>query len=155
MKNLILTACALIAFSVSGQEVLSSAGDYIENENYSLSYTLGELAIETFSDNFILTQGFQQTRLTETSIPELKAMEVGVFPNPTSGSLNMQTSNPEGLNTALLYDMQGRVLKTFDLNGFSNATISLDWLPSGTYIIKIQSSNTSNPSSYSALVQKL
>lgn len=43
-------------------EVVSASGDYFEAVNGSLSWTLGEVATETFeSGNTILTQGFQQT----------------------------------------------------------------------------------------------
>lgn len=54
-----------IPFLISAQsvspEVISSAGDYYENVNGSLSWTLGEIATETYTaGNIILTQGFQQ-----------------------------------------------------------------------------------------------
>jgi hypothetical protein len=50
----------MLAQSVSPQ-VVSSAGDYYEGTNASLSWTLGEIATETFATgNVILTQGFQQ-----------------------------------------------------------------------------------------------
>lgn len=50
----------ILAQSVSPQ-VVSSAGDYYDNGNISLSWTLGEIATETFSNgNIMLTQGFQQ-----------------------------------------------------------------------------------------------
>ena len=50
----------IFAQSVS-PEVVASAGDYYENANVSLSWTLGEIATETYSTgNIILTQGFQQ-----------------------------------------------------------------------------------------------
>lgn len=43
------------------RDVLSSAGDYFEGPNNSISWTLGEIATETITDgNFIITQGFQQ-----------------------------------------------------------------------------------------------
>jgi hypothetical protein len=56
---------ALIPAFISAQsvspQVVSSAGDYFEGTNASLSWTLGEIATETFnSENVILTQGFQQ-----------------------------------------------------------------------------------------------
>lgn len=50
----------LYAQSVS-PEVVSSAGDYYEGANVSISWTLGEIATETYSSgDIILTQGFQQ-----------------------------------------------------------------------------------------------
>ena len=51
---------AITAQSVS-PEVVASAGDYFEGINASLSWTLGEIATETYSNGgIILTQGFQQ-----------------------------------------------------------------------------------------------
>lgn len=66
MKNIkilfvaVLLPAILMAQSVS-PEVVSSAGDYYEGANGSLSWTLGEIATETYSNGTnILTQGFQQ-----------------------------------------------------------------------------------------------
>jgi len=65
MKNInlflaLLLPAFLIAQSVS-PEVISSAGDYYEGANASLSWTLGEIATETYDNGTnILTQGFQQ-----------------------------------------------------------------------------------------------
>jgi hypothetical protein len=52
---------ALIAFKGKTQQVISASGGHFENENISMSWTVGEPVIETFADaDFILTQGFQQ-----------------------------------------------------------------------------------------------
>ncbi|MCD4697881.1 MAG: hypothetical protein K8S16_16775 [Bacteroidales bacterium] len=57
---LFLIPLFVVSQSVS-PEVVSSAGDYFEGANASLSWTLGEIATETYtSGNIILTQGFQQ-----------------------------------------------------------------------------------------------
>lgn len=58
---LIVTLFAGAFAQVSAQQVVASAGGYYEGENISLSWTVGEPVIETFSGtNVILTQGFQQ-----------------------------------------------------------------------------------------------
>lgn len=66
MKKIFQTTLILLiplflgAQSVS-PEVISSAGDYFEGANASLSWTLGEIATETFSNGSVtLNQGFQQ-----------------------------------------------------------------------------------------------
>jgi hypothetical protein len=61
----ILTPLCSCFLFLSGQtlspDVISSAGNYFETPNASLSWTLGETAAETFTNgNIILTQGFQQ-----------------------------------------------------------------------------------------------
>jgi len=65
MKNILLTilAVAFVAclFQAKAQQVIATSGGYYENDNLSLSWTLGEPVIETFnSGGLILTQGFQQ-----------------------------------------------------------------------------------------------
>lgn len=66
MKKIIISlTIILIPFFIAAQsvspEVISSSGDYYEGVNASLSWTLGEIATETFTaGNVILTQGFQQ-----------------------------------------------------------------------------------------------
>ena len=43
------------------RDVIAGSGDYFEGANSSLSWTLGEIATETYTaGNIILTQGFQQ-----------------------------------------------------------------------------------------------
>jgi hypothetical protein len=75
-----------------GQEVITSAGDFHSAGGYSVSWTIGEPVIETFtSGSTVLTQGFQQPILISVSIyenPELN-FEINVFPNPTSDFLNV------------------------------------------------------------------
>ncbi|MBC8488731.1 MAG: hypothetical protein H8D45_22130 [Bacteroidetes bacterium] len=64
-KFSIIMIGGLLSFAVAAQslspEVIASSGDYYENANASLSWTLGEIATETYSNaSNILTQGFQQ-----------------------------------------------------------------------------------------------
>ena len=64
-KILFCLVIFFIPFVISAQsvspEVISSSGDYFEGVNGSLSWTLGEIATETYTaGNIILTQGFQQ-----------------------------------------------------------------------------------------------
>ncbi len=52
---------ALVALNGKSQQVISTSGGYFENENISMSWTVGEPVIETFTTgNITLTQGFQQ-----------------------------------------------------------------------------------------------
>jgi len=65
MKNFLLAILAVAFtacfFNAKAQQVIASSGGYFESENLSLSWTLGEPVIETFSNgDLILTQGFQQ-----------------------------------------------------------------------------------------------
>lgn len=51
----------MLTVNVNAQQVIASAGGYFENDNISLSWTVGEPVTETFAGvDLILTQGFQQ-----------------------------------------------------------------------------------------------
>jgi len=51
----------MLSANVRTQEVVASAGGYFENDDISMSWTVGETVIQTFSGtDIILTQGFQQ-----------------------------------------------------------------------------------------------
>jgi hypothetical protein len=65
MKIIIIVICIILTANLNAQSlspvVLASSGGYFESGTVSLSWTLGEMATETFSgSNIILTQGFQQ-----------------------------------------------------------------------------------------------
>lgn len=65
MKNtialLLASAFLIIATALNAQQVVSSGGGQFEGSQLSLSWTIGEPVIETFTgNNLILTQGFQQ-----------------------------------------------------------------------------------------------
>lgn len=58
---LILLFPVIITAQSLTPQVISSAGDFYQGSNVSLSWTLGEIATETYDNgNIVLTQGFQQ-----------------------------------------------------------------------------------------------
>lgn len=100
MKTLSTTFFSfLILLFVQGQtispEVIASAGDYFENGNGSLSWTLGELATETYSNgNITLTQGFQQSYMINLSGIDLDLLVYLEGPYSTSSSnMNIDLNN--------------------------------------------------------------
>ena len=71
-------------------------------------------------------------------IEESKGMEHSIFPNPFSGSLNIDT---EGLNTFVLMDALGRVIRTVEFE--NHLQIETSELASGVYIYRIDGENGS------------
>ncbi len=111
--NLIFILISVFFFNINAQEVISSSGDYFVNSNGSISWTMGETITETFTDGTnILTQGFQQSRLSASSVFELEDMgiTVKISPNPTQDIINLYIDNIEGINYQL-YDFNGKIIK--------------------------------------------
>ncbi len=123
-------------------EVVSSAGKYFTTSEAQLSWTLGETVTATFvaGDFHVLTQGFHQTNLIITSVKELApAINLEVFPNPTSNILQVRwEALPEDLILELL-DLQGRPLQRASLVSQSTSNqLDLSSYPAGTYLLRIR-----------------
>lgn len=127
-------------FMAGGQEVITSAGDFHSTGSHSLSWTIGEPVIETFSaGSSVLTQGFQQPILISVSIyenPELN-FDISAFPNPTSDYLNVVISggNYDDMIYSL-FDVTGKLLDSKEIVS-EQTEIIFSHLPLAIYYVKI------------------
>jgi hypothetical protein len=69
----------------------------------------------------------------------LNDFEMTVFPNPTAGYVQINSKNR--INEIRIYDLVGNVLREEYSDTGMNATLSLNHLPSGMYIVEIQTGN--------------
>jgi len=135
---------AAITLNANAQEAVVSSGNYHENANGSISWGLGETVIQTLvNENAIITQGFQQTRLTITSVNEMPDLTfaISAYPNPTHNFVNLKVEreNIEGIKYDV-YDLNGRtVLK--GLMQSNPAQINFSDLRPGVYIIRLSENN--------------
>jgi Secretion system C-terminal sorting domain len=159
MKRLIMTIIGFFfLFSAISQSVLpetfSTSGDHFTGTNAGLSFTIGEPIIETISNTTnILTQGFQQTNYTITSLKEFPDFgdQILVFPNPVSNTLQvcidgeLENSN---LNMELIDDT-GKILIT---DTFSKTDLSyllnMREYPRGNYFLRITNKKEGLVNSY-------
>ena len=133
-----------IFFGINAQEIISTCGDYEETISGSISWTIGEPVIETFSNETnILTQGFQQSKLTVTNITEnqFNGIEINAFPNPTNDFILVKTKTNNKTNMDIcLFDLKGNLIfKQKMINKEQN--IKMNNYNSGTYILKITENN--------------
>ncbi len=140
MKKIYLIFGILSVFllNVNAQEIISTSGDYFENTNASISWTIGESMIETYSNGTnVLTQGFQQTRLTPSIIFELEdtGISVNVAPNPTTDFIHLYIDNFKDINYQL-YDFNGKLIRQADVNSIETM-ISFSNLSYAAYFLKI------------------
>jgi len=148
MMNRIFTIFLLLATYVTfsqqvSPEVISSAGDHFENDDISLSWTLGEPIISTLSGEYILTQGFHQdlfiiTSVDETTIPDF---DIQIFPNPTPDYLNIEINHSGSTKNKIiiqLLDMKGGLIKELKkANNFNSTQINLQAFERANYFLRI------------------
>jgi hypothetical protein len=123
-------------------ELISSSGDNFATTGQQITWSLGEVAIETsIKGNLILTQGFHQCSYLVTAVDEtiLSDLEITAFPNPATDFLSVQLS---GDNLQLkdyvlnLTDIQGKqLLKVKPDNNCPRINFSA--YEAGTYFLSI------------------
>jgi hypothetical protein len=151
MKRYILVfLAAFYALSLSGQkqEVIASAGGYNSAGGISISWTLGETIIPTFSSgDLILTHGFQQQLIVTTIEDNLEELvNVTVYPNPASENLNLRFEVPvEGEIDLYLLNQQGQLVKTDVIEAATlEKQISMQEFPAGVYFLRLVKGKLSN-----------
>ncbi len=134
-------------------EVYTTSGDYFTSSNSSLSWTIGEPVIETYSSsNNILTQGFQQSKYFITSIAENvnSVFSVFVYPNPASDFINIcsESTDIKKMKVDLL-DIAG---KSIHSETFQNKLqLDLSKYTHGVYLIRVYDDNNNSVKTFKLL----
>ncbi len=131
---------AFLNFTSYSQEAVLSTGSDIEREEGSISFSIGQLVFnQQNASKHSKIQGVQQayeisiSTLTESTC---KALNLSVFPNPTSSEVTISTDDVrEGL-FAQLFDSAGRLV---DAQKMLNPQTIFQFgeLAATTYFIKI------------------
>lgn len=132
---------ALVNLKGQKLEVVSAAGDSYENSGYTISWTLGEVASETFSNGSALeiTQGFQQPSIIITAIDEVKdnGVHMVAYPNPTLNIVYIKFESDNFNDCSFsIYDMNGKILSCDKIKN-TTQIIDLTSYPSAQYVLKV------------------
>ncbi len=125
-------------------DLVSTSGNFFQNENVSISYSVGEIAINTLDANSnIITQGFQQSKLPIFDIlviePSFK-IDVSVYPNPAGEILFIKFKNETNQEFfAEIYTVLGEKLIIKELNDYLSE-INIDEFNNSLYLLKIRNS---------------
>lgn len=149
----IISLNILLIFSGYAQStsptVIASSGNYSTNSGYSLSSTMGELIVPTFSSPFyFLTQGFQQPTPKKVGVVEYSSEDfiINVYPNPAIDVIYIDINNAQNDNFVIeMYDLLGQRLNLSrfleNISGNTTCSISLEELPIAIYLLKIYSTD--------------
>lgn len=145
-KYLILVLATFFGLYVSGQSissyVVASAGQSVEAGGLNISWTLGEIAIETLeSTDLVLTQGFQQGYFEITSVgePLSNNFAIKVYPNPASEFVWVNLESDEIKGAVIeLYDLEGKLVYNNKISITEGPSqIDLTNLSSSQYILRV------------------
>jgi len=143
LVSLLISLKMLLSQQIN-QSVISSDGGYAINNQYSITYTIGELVSDFATDtslNVDLTQGFNQSFLNIVSVDNLFFdVDINVFPNPTHDFLNVEVLSSHNNLSINLFDISGKLIRENDIsqNKFS---ISFSDLAAGNYFLVFLNNN--------------
>ena len=139
MKLNLLATFFLISSYLSSQQTVTTSGGDIESDKVSLSYTIGQLKVNTIDkvDSSILELDFiqgVQYAIDVFDCRDYNNIKISVFPNPTSSIVNISMGNIEDKLSLIVYDVAGR--KIYD-HSFSEKDFSIDFssYSEGIYIL--------------------
>lgn len=148
-KLLMIFICFASLNMVCGQslkpETVASGGGFGQNGVASLSWTIGQPVFETYQNSSnILTNGFQQTKLTiSTLVENLNSdFNIKVFPNPTTNMVTVETDFNQS-HSKLYYqlcDLNGKLLAN-ELITQEKQQIKVEHYKSDYFILNIYTEN--------------
>lgn len=145
-KKSFLTALTLVltlsSFSQQ-KEIVSSGGALFQNPTGTLTWTVGEIVTESFTnESGELNSGFHQGNIELTDISELNNFteKIIVFPNPTSETITILVEDELDFNY-YIYDINGNEIIKIDEKD-DNKNISLSQMAPGLYFLKICHNNS-------------
>lgn len=125
-------------------DVFASGGKTATAGGTQVSYTIGEPMTQQFNGtSLILTQGFHQPIHGFVGIAENFNPSVQVFPNPTTGEVNVILPEGLGTYTVTLYNQQGQLVKTFS-SAESKQQVSLKEEAASSYFLQISGNAFNN-----------
>ena len=152
-KTLLLFITSVTVWSVVAQRltptVVASGGGSATKSSYSLAYTVGETNIITLkSQNYVVTQGFHQTKYQLGSNPIITPLTAS--PNPVTSRcsyklrLTFYITEEVKAYTVTICNLSGRIvgLANYDnllVNDFK--IIDFSDYALGMYLVKVQSKN--------------
>lgn len=128
--------------------VVATAGKSVETSDLKVSWTVGELAVETIGEpgvTPILTQGFQQGYFEITSVGDLidNDFKIKIYPNPVIDFVWIEVETQKSKNAVVeIYSMDGKLVynKKWDFVD-GPQQINVNSLGSSQYILRVTESS--------------
>ena len=139
MRLKLITTFFLIGSYLSAQQTVTTSGGEIESNQVSLSYTIGQLKVNTIEkvDSSILELDFiqgVQYAFDVFDCRDYNNIKISVFPNPTSSIINISIEKLTDKLRLIVFDVAGREI--YD-HSFIESDFSIDFssYAEGIYIL--------------------
>lgn len=144
---LLLIATYQLAFSQSvSQFFLGTTSNLFISSSFSLSFSVGELSVNSYlANDFLLTQGFQQAYPENASPGEDTLQVISVNPNPVKLKVNLDFYISGNYSYLIdIYTLKGNRIEQFQYPNIfykERKTLNMENYAKGLYLIRIYSTN--------------
>lgn len=125
------------------------AGPFAPSE---VDFVVGVPASNTVSSNMTfdnyLVRASNADALLSIEDQNLISSALTVYPNPTKDRFQVDTNNSGMIELVSITDINGRVVKSINFSGVSNATVDVSDLISGMYFVVVQTDNGSGTTKF-------
>jgi len=150
--KLLFLLLTVISFGAVGQslspEVIGTSGDHFTNTSTQLSWTVGEIAIETYTQSSNqLTQGFHQYIDPTANLTSFNDILVcSAYPNPFSNNLTVVIEDLAKANEIVITNSLGQQVRKVMLVGQTSVNLDTADLAPGIYyvLVKTEGNNAQN-----------
>lgn len=140
--NLLTLLLFLLPSAVQSQEIIGSSGDFFPFSNGSIAFTIGEPITETAAlSNGFLTQGFQQTFPSTSSLLESEIEQPYFYPNPANELIELVFPKGSFYKQLFVLDASGKQIEMVELNQLIHQKFDIHQLSRGCYFIFVTSVN--------------
>ncbi len=132
-------------------QVIGSNGNHYTSTGAQLSFTAGEVVIETVTaTNSIITQGFHQPAAIGVGFAEKSTkIQMNVFPNPTFHQVSIAIDGHDQGFDMRLFDSQGKlIIQDRIKQNTNNQTLDVSKLAAGTYVLRMVSDDAKHVATF-------
>ncbi len=160
MKTTLLSIISLFIMGTLSAQTLTysvnavSGAYFVDSKGYSLSSTIGEMAmVESFQNsiggqNYWLTQGFQQADPAEfNAVADITSSDWNVFPNPNAGTFYLQTpTDVNEVREVIMINALGQLITPTFTNANGLIQIRTKSLAAGVYFLQVKAKTNNGQS---------
>lgn len=129
----------LLHLPAVAQTTVAATGGTVENSRYSISYSVGQVAVGSdITETLRLNEGVQQPLTVEdVSINKTdNPTPIAIYPNPTTMSVTLRREGDANSAEVRIYCLDGRLLHTTQWDGTS-LSIDLNAFAAGVYMLQV------------------
>ena len=127
----------MLLYGQQSKQLISNSG-YQESSNYVLSASVGQSFVQQSTNDFHLSEGFQQYFENEEYVQSISSSDL-IYPNPTTSFVTLQSKSD--IKNLRVFNDIGALIKSFKNIYQTEYRLQLNPLKPGIYLFEMEYSD--------------